>query len=348
MELPNPSGLTTKERFLKQQIPFVTRVKQLTHDTIGTDFIRQMIKSEYRFDAPIECKFVQRSVNDTYCVRAGPRVYYLRIYRYGFRARGEIEAEIDLLNQLHKDGQPVAVPIPASDGTYLLRLESRFAVLFGEAVGKPPVFNDLVCAAYGELIGHLHEAADKFPTDSRRFNLDFEHLIDEPLKNIAPYFAGRLNAFKNLQRFCNDLKSGVSDLLEGQQVSFGACHGDLHNANVHQSASGELTLFDFDCFGYSWRAYDLAVFRWQASGPVGLNGEGNAQAENQWAAFLDGYRRVCSITSSEIEATRLLVGVRRIWWIGLHARLGNLDTLSGNDRKAWFDYNIGLARAVMD
>ena len=318
-------------------------------DIISTDLIRQMIRSEYIFDAPIECEFVQRSVNDTYRVWSGTKVCYLRIHRHGFRTREEIEAEIDLVNQLHKCGQPVAPPIPTRTGTFLLGVGSRFGVMFGEAAGKQPVFNDLVCAAFGEMIGHLHEAVDKFPTDSRRFNLDFEHLIDEPLKNIAPYFTERLEAFESLQRFCNDLKSGVSDLLAGQQVSFGACHGDLHNANVHQSASGELTLFDFDCFGYSWRAYDLAVFRWQASGPVGLNGEGNAQAENQWTEFLDGYCRVCSITPSEIEAIRLLVGVRRIWWIGgLHARLGNLDTLSGNDRKAWFDYNIRLARAVMD
>ena len=324
-------------------------VKQLTHETISTDLIQRMIKSGYPFDTPIECEFVQRSVNDTYRVRAGYKVYYLRIYRYGFRTREEIEAEIDLLKHLYKGGQPVTLPIPKSDGTYLLGLGSRFGVIFSEAEGKQPVFDHLVCSAYGELTGHLHEAADKLPTDSRRFNLDFEHLIDEPLKNIAPYFAQRLKAFEGLQQFCNELKSRVDDLLSSQQVSFGACHGDLHNANVHRSSSGVLTLFDFDCFGYGWRAYDLAVFRWQATGPVGLNGEGNAQAENHWAAFLDGYSRVRSLTLSEIEATRLLVGVRRIWWIGgLHARLGNLDTLSADNRNTWFDYNIGLAKAVIE
>ena len=39
-------------------------------------------------------------------------------------------------------------------------------------------------------------------------------------------------------------------------------HGDLQGYHANVGPDGMLTFFDFDCGGYGYRAYDLAVFVW--------------------------------------------------------------------------------------
>jgi len=40
---------------------------------------------------------------------------------------------------------------------------------------------------------------------------------------------------------------------------YGLCQGDLHTGNARFDMHGRLTLFDFDSFGYGWRAIDIGV-----------------------------------------------------------------------------------------
>jgi Ser/Thr protein kinase RdoA (MazF antagonist) len=47
-----------------------------------------------------------------------------------------------------------------------------------------------------------------------------------------------------------------------EDLEVGSCHGDLHGWNAHIDQNMALTVYDFDCCGVGWRAYDIAVFRW--------------------------------------------------------------------------------------
>jgi Ser/Thr protein kinase RdoA (MazF antagonist) len=90
----------------------------------------------------------------------------------------------------------------------------------------------------------------------------------------------------------------------------GFCHGDFHGDNAHIEGD-TVTLFDFDCCGPGWRAYDIAVFRWR----WGDDEAGDAR----WAAFLEGYRSQRPIGERDLAAVPLFVAARALWLRGLHA-----------------------------
>jgi Ser/Thr protein kinase RdoA (MazF antagonist) len=71
--------------------------------------------------------------------------------------------------------------------------------------------------------------------------------------------------------------------------------GDFHGWNVHMAQDHMLTVFDFDCCGVGWRAYDIAVLRWGAR----LRGKEQAR----WPSFLCGYGEVRRLSDLNIQAT---------------------------------------------
>jgi Ser/Thr protein kinase RdoA (MazF antagonist) len=162
---------------------------------------------------------------------------------------------------------------------------------------------------------------DQRRVDSRRLNLDLSYLIDEPLKYVKPLFVHRTDDFEYLDSIGGRLKSGIDGLLQKRIPEYGYCHGDHHGANVHQDENGKMVIFDFDCGGYGWRAYDVAVFLWQLTIALGWGRTGKARTTRRWNAFLEGYCSIRPLTENELAATRLFVPIRNIWMLGLRIRL---------------------------
>lgn len=307
---------------------------------------------KYRLRGPLSCRFLHRGLNDTYTVQAGASTYYLRVYRYGWRRKSEIDAEVDMLNHLARQRQPVSHPVQRKDGAYLTRIAApegpRYAVLFTEAAGQTPRFDVADCRQYGEIVAGIHAAMDRRREDTRRFHLDLAHLIDEPLGHIEPFLAHRKDDLEYLRRVCSLLKSGIEGLLQKKLPEYGCCHGDHHGANVHRDGQGRMVVFDFDCYGYGWRAYDLAVFLWNWSPHFGFDRTGKAKMARRWNAFLDGYSRIRSLTESELTATQLFVPIRRIWWLGMHTTRSAESFGVGFIQNNWFDRNISLIRQSIE
>ena len=95
----------------------------------------------------------------------------------------------------------------------------------------------------------------------------------------------------------------------------GLCHGDLHPGNVRFDAAGKPTLFDFDCCGYGWRVYDLAVFHWN----IYMERRPTRWRERRWEAFLRGYERVRALPGGLHECLPFFLVARQIWLLGLDA-----------------------------
>jgi Ser/Thr protein kinase RdoA (MazF antagonist) len=275
------------------------------------------------------------------------------------RQEKEIEAEIDMLNYLQKHGQPVSYAMQMTSGAYLTVVDApegvRYAVLFSEAAGKPPSLDVGECLQYGEIVANIHACMDQQPEDTRRPHLDLTQLIDEPLLYIKDFMSHRLQDFEHLQRAGDLVKSRIDGLLPKTTPEYGFCHGDHHGSNVHRDSDGKMTVFDFDCYGYGWRAYDVAIFLWQISGSQ--RSKVGGKEDERWEAFLEGYSKVRRLTTDELEATKLFVPIRRIWWMGIHTRLTetigsfpwhNLAGLDITARNDWINRNVGLVREATD
>ena len=86
------------------------------HSTLVGQALVDRLLSKYKLPRPIQCNFLHQGLNDTYIVKAGSSVYYLRVYRYGWRTKAEIQAELDLLTYLRRRRLPVSWPIRRKDG----------------------------------------------------------------------------------------------------------------------------------------------------------------------------------------------------------------------------------------
>jgi Ser/Thr protein kinase RdoA (MazF antagonist) len=87
---------------------------------------------------------------------------------------------------------------------------------------------------------------------------------------------------------------------------YGFCHGDVNSANVHVSADGALTLFDFDFCGPGWRIYDVATFLI------------NTPAELA-DAFLEGYQELRPLDPQEVAAIPAFQIAQHVWLLGIRA-----------------------------
>jgi Ser/Thr protein kinase RdoA (MazF antagonist) len=249
----------------------------------------------------------------------------LRIYRAGWRSADEIAYEMAALEHLGAKGVPVARPVRRRNGALVDWLAapegSRAAVLFTHAPGRELDGSTEDSRRYGCAVASIHAATDDFEIGHPRFALDLEHLLTQPLAAIRPFLRHRLADLDTIETLATLVRRRVAALPAGE-MDRGFCHGDFHGDNAHIEGD-TVTMFDFDCCGPGWRAYDIAVFRWRW-------GEDEA-GDERWAAFLEGYRSKRPIGETDLAAVPLFVVARAIWLRGLHA--GN----TGDWGRSWLN-----------
>jgi Ser/Thr protein kinase RdoA (MazF antagonist) len=237
-----------------------------------------------------------------------------------------------------RDGEWIS-PVTAPEGV-------RYLVLFANAEGEEPWFDGESDTAagdrrsdadlYGRSVAQVHRASDDFACDQPRFALDLDYLLTHSLPKIQPFLSDRPAVWDELVR----LTRCVRHRLENwpiERLEMGFCHGDFQGGNGHiQPADRSLTFFDFDCCGRGWRAYDLAVFRWQ----VAVNG----LPLRVWEAFLAGYQAERAIAAIDVAAIPYFVAVRQVWIMGLHcgnAKDWGVGWLNGQ----YFERSLNFLRA---
>ncbi len=291
---------------------------------LSSEHLTERVLRRYELKEPVRCRFFRLGVNDTFQVHAGLTQYFLRVYRHGWRTRAQIAAELDMLVYLRSEGIPVSSPLERRDGGYLSRIDAhegvRYAVLFTAAPGRGMKRDLRNCFSYGELAARIHVSLDRRPRDERRFDLDFLHLVHGPLLHLERVLGHRQADLEYLRTAGVGLAKEIEARLPTTTPAYGSCHGDHHGGNIHIDQDGLLTLFDFDCYGYGWRAYDIAVFLLGLSLRFGQSGTGKGKATRRWNAFLRGYESIRKLGAAEREAISLFVPVRHLWLMGLHAQ----------------------------
>lgn len=296
----------------------------VTHSIPSVPALLATIAADYAIDPPIDGHFLQLGLNDTFRIRTRSNLYIARVYRHGWRTRSDIGYELAALRHLQARGGGVAAPIVRRDGHWVGEVAApegvRYWVLFGYAEGEEPCYDKAAGVAqagdhrsdaylYGRSVARIHAASDDFACDHDRFALDLDYLLAQPLANVQPFLLDRPADWKYLSSFTERLRQR----LENEPIACletGFCHGDFQGGNGHIQANRSLTFFDFDCCGWGWRAYDLAVFRWQ----VAVNG----LPLWVWDVFWAGYEKERAIAAIDVVAISYFVAVRQVWIMGLH------------------------------
>jgi Ser/Thr protein kinase RdoA (MazF antagonist) len=266
-----------------------------------------------------DCKFYSGGFNHTYRINTGGgKTYYLRAYRLQWRTLDDIQYELDVLNHLKRKGFPAIQPVPYKDGrpycTVLAPEGIRILALFTEAPGVEISYEhepDSNAQRYGQAVASMHNALDDFQSPHARFHLDLAHFIDQPLHHIQPFLSHRPDDWDFVQQFTQNLRQRIL-AMPAEMLEQGFCHGDLQGYHAKLSPDGTLTFFDFDCGGFGYRAYDLAVFLWccRLEDAVG----------SRWEPFLYSYRADRTIHDRDVQAAPLFVCARYLWHMGVHTQ----------------------------
>jgi Ser/Thr protein kinase RdoA (MazF antagonist) len=313
---------------------------------LSADALAQHVRGQYPIAAIVRCRLHERGVNDTYKIETddGTR-YFLRVYRAGRHRRAEIDTELAVLDHLARDGAPVSVAVARTDNRAVTPLDcaegERWAVLFTAAPGSdidPRAYSesDERAHRYGEAVARIHRAADGFAGPQERVPLDLEGLLERPLRRIAPLLAHRPADHDYMTQLGNGLRSRVES-ADGLETGF--CHGDLGGVNACE-AEGSLTFYDFDCCGWGYRAYDLAVF--PASFAMGMFPPDRIEALGR--AFIAGYMRGRPLAPADIAAIPVFVAVRNIWLMGLQIELADRLFGWGMIGDPYFDHHLRILR----
>jgi Ser/Thr protein kinase RdoA (MazF antagonist) len=160
---------------------------------------------------------------------------------------------------------------------------------------------------YGRALAEVHTGLHGYVSAQRRGALDAAYLLDQPLQMIYPFLDSCPTDRAYLVGLAEKLRARMAALAG--RLEWGPCHGDMHGGNCHLAAEGRLTLFDFDCCGPGWRAFDLGTFRWACR---------VAQQEDAvWEAFVEGYTERRPLHRVDLDAVPLFGLLRHVWFLGL-------------------------------
>jgi Ser/Thr protein kinase RdoA (MazF antagonist) len=266
-----------------------------------------------------ECHFYSGGFNHTYRVLAqSGETYYFRAYRPMWRTLADIRCELDALLHLQNKDYPAARPLAYQGGEPYCKIPAaegiRYGALFTLCPGEEISYDEApeeTSHTYGKAVAALHNAFDDFTSPHLRFRKDLHHLYEKPMANIKPFLAHRPKDWEYLVNLAEKIRARILS-LPAESLEQGFCHGDLQGYHAKLDTDGTLTFFDFDCGGFGYRAFDLAVFLWCA--------RLEEQVEQRWEPYLRGYQEVRSLAPLDLEAVRLFVGGRYLWHMGVHTQ----------------------------
>ena len=251
---------------------------------LSTTALAEVIGAAYGLDEP-RCRLIKATSRDVYRVdtRQGPSV--LAVYRHDRRSADQIEAELDVLDDLAERGPSVDVAVAPAlrtvTGERLLALAApegtRCAVLFryaqGSSLGIAP--DAEVARRYGQLVARVHALTDDWLATSTRARLrpalDATLLVDRSLQGIEGLLRDRPSDLAGLQPVAVLLRRRLAGLPR-EAPGYGLVHGDVIPQNLLVASDGRLTLLDFDFSGPGWRVFDVATYLWDVRSRRGTGG----------------------------------------------------------------------------
>ena len=309
----------------------MTVTGNIAYSTLSPEAVSSTVAAAYDLDEITRCEFLARGLNDSFLVKTASRSYVFRVYRRGWRNEPEIHYELELLLHVDRKGIRVSTPVARKDGNLVEPITQpegqRHGVLFTFAEGgQTGTLSEEHARRFGLAAAELHAASDDFASTHSRFKIDLSHLIDQPLTTLLPALARRPSD----QQYVRELTAKVRARIESVQgeLDFGFCHGDLHGGNV-AFKDDRVTMFDFDCCGAGWRAYDVAVFCWIMS---------LREKTAQWKAFIDSYLERRPLGPTDMALVPFFVVARFIWVLGLHTALMPFIGSGGVSSDEYWDY----------
>lgn len=276
------------------------------------------LQNHYDFPDESTCVFFKSGLNDIYRITSKNETLFLRISLCNVYHTLQIDEEIQFILHLLKSGLSVVNPVQNKDGKYVLEISApegmRQAVLFRGIEQSPAGDADIGMKHLGELIAKIHSCSQSYKNYSVRPLIDKKMLVEEPCALLRPYLQHRLKDFDFLHKTANNLWSAAESLLSKYNDVMGFCHGDVQPNNYF--FQGEYpVLFDFDCMGYGYFAYDLGVLL------ANLTFHDNdIYQKSLWRSVIEGYQSVRRLNDVKEKAIYIFAALHLLRILSYHAK----------------------------
>lgn len=258
--------------------------------------------------------------NEIYRAEWKGKLFAIKLARPAYHDRAALLSELQFTAYLAEQGVSVAKPVANAQGDYLDEFEGRVISISGWLAGRP--LSDLAIEIdqgshlfkLGANLAKLHEKADAWtlPESFVRPSWGIDGLLGE-----APFW-GRFWAHHALEetekQVVESFRNEAREMLDRLDLDFGLIHADAVRENVFID-NGEVTLIDFDDFGFGYRLFDLATAL--------LKNDHAPEFDGLKTSLIDGYQ---SERELDIEHLPLFMALRASTYLGWIMSRSDQDT----------------------
>lgn len=282
---------------------------------------------------PALIKYRENAVFKAHTADGAPAV--LRVHRQHYHDDASLASELEWMAMLGNAGITVPRPIPALDGTTMLRC--RHERVPGEwqvdllswldgaplgAVGEPLEVQDphTIFFRIGETLARLHTLSCNWPRQQQmaRHAWDADGLTGE-----QPFW-GRFWELSALSAPLRTMLDHARRALREDLLAYGK--GPLYYGLIHADfvpenvllADGEVQVIDFDDAGFGWHMFELVTaMYWLQEEPEYAQMKSN---------LLAGYQSVRPLTARDLATWDLFAAARSLTYLGwVHTRSSSAE-----------------------
>ncbi len=277
----------------------------------------ELLVKKYDLPEPLRCRFYKNGLNDVYKVTDNNgNGYFLRISLAGVHTTAEIDEEIAIILSCRSANLHVVEPVPCHDGNYVWNISApegnRQAVLFREILNQPSGNPETMYRNLGQLIADIHTTSAVHAKDMHRPPIDRIILSEHPLELLKPYLSHRMADYDFMVRTNQILWNCITEELADNPSFYGICHGDTQPGNYYFNGETPI-LFDFDCMGCGYYAYDIGVLLANLTFM-----DNDIYKKTIWSQVLEGYSSVRCLQPQEIRSIYAFAALQMMRVLAYH------------------------------
>lgn len=315
------------------KLSLMHQVMQTVGDDWSCPFAEQILQP-WGYD-PGSVYYFRGSANFLCLFRREGQRYFLRFNATTERDVAAVEAEVALVDWLHRNGIKVAAPIPSKAGrlveTVTTDLGEFIAVVFAAVPGAHPDLSELDdegFKAWGAALGKLHSAMKGAPVGQNRPTWRDQLDLARPFITAAD--TDLQAEWLALVVWADSLPTGPDD--------YGLIHYDFELDNLLWQ-DDSITILDFDDCVHSWYVADIAYALRD------LFEDGVDLEHPRFQAFVAGYQEHHPLNPELLAQLPVFLRMHQICLFGRLSRA--LDLQLGEDLPDWLQgLNAKLQRRV--
>ena len=276
------------------------------------------LKNHYDLPTDSSCVFFKSGLNDIYKITTQDNSYFLRVSLFNVYNTVQIDEEIRFIHHLRARGLSVVEPIQCKDKSYVLELDApegmRQAVLFRGITQSPMEDANIRMKNLGNLLARIHTSSLSFQDHSARPSIDEIMLVEEPTRLLNPFLKHRTDDLDFLSKTALPLWLSVDSTLSKHNGTVGFCHGDVQPNNYFFNGEHPV-MFDFDCMGQGYFAYDLGVL---LANLTFMDNE--IYQKDIWHSVIKGYSDIRLLNDDEEKAIYIFAALHMLRVLSYHAK----------------------------